>query len=159
LCNTDKQRREARVIEETQSIWSYIFSNSSQFINPDYTIYSSGPLWINTQIGKMQIWERFFARWDSNAHPNLFLKQQWHDDWGNGYETNIDNDTERSLYKYVGNSPKKVDNDDNDQNNDNKKREDENNETSIVSNDQSNDNDIIKETLEYNPSESDDRRS
>jgi len=158
LCNTDKQRREARVIEETQSIWSYVFSNASQFINPDYTIYSSGPLWINTQIGKMQIWERFFARWDSSAHPNLFSKKQWHDDWGCGYETNIDNDTERSLYKYVGNTPKKLDNDDNDQNNDDKKCEDQNIETISVSNDQTND-DIIGKTLEYNPSESDDRRS
>ena len=147
LCNSDKQRREARVIEETQSIWSYVFSNKSRFINPDYIMYNAGPLWINTQIGKMNVWERYFSRWDSEAHPNLFSKKQWHDDWGCGYETKIDNhDIERSLYKYVGSNDNKKFDSDFDNNNV------ENTNTELMTVDSTG-----QQTLEYNPSESDDK--
>ena len=150
LCNSDKQRREARVMEETQSIWSYVFSNVSQFINPDYTLYDAGPLWINTQIGKMVVFERYFSRWDSAAHPNLFTKNQWHDDWGLGYETKQDNnDSVRLLYKYVSPNKNISTNDDNNNNNNN----------DIEVNNEKNDNSdsiIISHDIEYN--QTDDNR-
>ena len=69
---------EVRVL--TKSIWSYVFGKRNLFLNIDFQEYPQ-PLWPACGAASMQLWNRFWLRWDSSAHPNTLAPTQWHDDW------------------------------------------------------------------------------
>lgn len=64
----------------TKSIWSYLFSNRDRFLNGSYRKFDK-PLWPNCGAASMRVWERYWLRWDSSAHPNNLGEERWHDDW------------------------------------------------------------------------------
>ena len=81
LGNFEKQRVQVlKVRETTKSIWSYVMHNETQFLNTEYVLCSK-PLWPRLMLRSIQIWERFFCRWDVSAHPHHLSGVEWHDDW------------------------------------------------------------------------------
>jgi myotubularin-related protein 1/2 len=81
LGNTHKQRlEELRVREQTHSVWSYILEFRERFSNKSYTAYSR-PIWPSCSMSRIVVWERYFNRWDPEAHPNFLSGIEWHDDW------------------------------------------------------------------------------
>eukprot|EP01034_Spumella_vulgaris_P031305 gene31305-38677_t len=100
LGNSEKERAlDLQVKESTKSIWAYILDHKALFLNKSrYTPYAQ-PLWPTCNISKMTLWERYWLRWDIGAHPNSLAEVQWHDDWGNGQET--DPSYRRTSYTYV----------------------------------------------------------
>jgi hypothetical protein len=88
LGNSDRERRvNLRVHEKTQSLWSYVYEYSERFVNQHFEPYFDC-IWPTVSVKHVTLWERYFCRWDVKLHPNsLNIWDQWHDDWGNGYET------------------------------------------------------------------------
>ncbi len=87
LGNTDRERHvDLEVKDKCQSIWSYVFDNFSTFQNKAFQAYAS-PIWPNPSVTKIVLWHRYFCRWNIECHPNTLSTEQYHDDWGNGYET------------------------------------------------------------------------
>ncbi len=82
LGNSDRDRRvEYQVQELTQSIWAYVEEYRDLFVNTSYEAYA-GPIWPQTSMHRIKLWERFWLRWDMTAHPNsLDKKGAWRDDW------------------------------------------------------------------------------
>ena len=69
------------VTERTHSIWSYVQSNSKQFINPSY-VPCKTPIWPSSDSRHISIWRRYFCRWDEHAHPVAgAADDEWFDDW------------------------------------------------------------------------------
>eukprot|EP00981_Chlorochromonas_danica_P010894 scaffold3531_cov235-Ochromonas_danica.AAC.2 len=67
----------------TISIWDYIMDEKRlfNFLNSQYVHYPQ-PLWPQTSLFNLKLWQRYWLRWDSVAHPNtLQQKKPWHDDW------------------------------------------------------------------------------
>jgi len=90
LGNSEKQRLEQlNVRRATQSIWSYVFENNSQFLQCDYEPHN-GPIWPHTSMKQIHLWERFYCRWNVNSHPVCPSTRTaddcgiWQDDWGDG---------------------------------------------------------------------------
>ena len=110
LGESEKQRIEQLGVQRsTQSIWSYVFLHSAQFTQPQYEAHSgactwhacmvsalllwsvillvsfsclsTGPLWPQTGMKQMRLWERFFCRWNINSHPAMSGGGSWRDDW------------------------------------------------------------------------------
>ena len=82
LGNSEKERRiDFQVQELTQSIWSYTDEYKERFTNPSYEAYCN-PIWPNTSMHRIKLWERYWLRWDMTAHPNnLDARGGWKDDW------------------------------------------------------------------------------
>lgn len=80
LGNCSHHRIMLNVKEATQSIWSYVIDHRSQFTNSSFNEYAR-PIWPSCAMSKLQIWNRFFSRWDPEAHPNRLSGDEWHDDW------------------------------------------------------------------------------
>lgn len=102
LGNSDRQRCfEMDVHSQTRCIWAYVMrkqssssgrsslmnssngynSSAEDFINKQYVAYGQ-PIWPATGVASMQLWARYWLRWDATAHPNNLSNQaQWHDDW------------------------------------------------------------------------------
>lgn len=82
LGNSDKERRvDFQVQELTQSMWGYIEEFHERFVNTSYEPYNA-PIWPNTSMHRIKLWERYWLRWDMSAHPNTLDAQgPWRDDW------------------------------------------------------------------------------
>jgi hypothetical protein len=92
LGNTCKQRvQDLRAAELTASVWSYVLTHAQArgFRNPTYVPHA-GPLWPSCSIARLAVWDRYFNRWQSEAHPHTGFGEDWHDDWGAGFETLAD---------------------------------------------------------------------
>jgi myotubularin-related protein 1/2 len=72
------------VIEYTQSVWSYVLTYKSSFLQSDVT-YAAGyqivndVIWPVATVSRLQLWWRYFGRWFPECHPTT--KVGWHDDW------------------------------------------------------------------------------
>jgi hypothetical protein len=69
--------------ETTVSIWTYVLSQADQFSNKRYKA-SAQPIWPSTSMKKLQLWSRYYSRWDPEVHPRYDKDSElsWHDDWG-----------------------------------------------------------------------------
>jgi hypothetical protein len=83
LGNSMKERTQVlKVKEKTKSIWEFVLINQSKFLNNQYE-YNSVPIWPSTSMKNIQIWVRYFERWDPLMHPNkeCNLSTEWLDYW------------------------------------------------------------------------------
>lgn len=80
LGNSAKQRRELGVKEKTRSIWEYIDNRHQRFLNLSYSPFEN-PIWPKFNLRNMLFWQRYYCRWDPEAHPNLLSRHPWVDDW------------------------------------------------------------------------------
>ena len=81
LSNTERNRIIAlNVKEQTRSIWSHVLDYKSNFVNKFYE-YHERPIWPSCAISKMQVWHRYYSRWNYEMHPNRLAGEEWHDDW------------------------------------------------------------------------------
>ena len=82
LGNSDRERRvNLKVHEKTQSLWSYVYEYSERFVNQHFEPYFDC-IWPTVSVKQVNLWERYFCRWDVKLHPNsLNIWDQWHDDW------------------------------------------------------------------------------
>ncbi|KAI8269096.1 hypothetical protein K4K58_003097 [Colletotrichum sp. SAR11_239] len=76
LYNSEKQRRDARAAERTQSVWDYFLARKQEFINKDYdpTIdeYVKGrDSIIKTDLKDIIWWHQLFNRSDEEMNSNL----------------------------------------------------------------------------------------
>ncbi|XP_063045942.1 myotubularin-related protein 7-like [Engraulis encrasicolus] len=72
ICNSQKERREQRIQEQTHSIWPYLWENRSEFMNPLYRPDrrpSQGVLWPNTAPHCFKFWRGLYNRFDKGVHP------------------------------------------------------------------------------------------
>lgn len=72
LCNSDKERREARLTHQTQSLWSFV--NSKQralFLNPMYCapLDNKVALLPIASIRYMKFWKSYYCRWNPRMRP------------------------------------------------------------------------------------------
>ncbi len=87
LGNNAKEREiTLGVKENTVSIWTYVLAKKDQFLNHRWEGEEKGDgkiLWPSTSIKKMKLWERYFCRFDYEAHPRAIEDaERWVDDWG-----------------------------------------------------------------------------
>ena len=88
LGNNEKEREVSmKVKSETISVWTYILAKKKLYVNPHYDKRSAEVLWPSTSIKCMKLWERYFCRFDYEAHPRAKgcssgRKKKWVDDWG-----------------------------------------------------------------------------
>lgn len=81
LGNTEKQRREELFVrQKTRSIWEYVNTRRHRFQNPTYAEFTL-PIWPKFHMRNVLFWQRYYCRWDPEAHPNLLSNHPWVDDW------------------------------------------------------------------------------
>uniref|UniRef100_A0A7S2CT85 Myotubularin phosphatase domain-containing protein n=1 Tax=Octactis speculum TaxID=3111310 RepID=A0A7S2CT85_9STRA len=88
LGNSEKIRfRELRCRERTCSIWTYVLANVDNFKSRNY-VKDNGleQLWPSYSIKNIQLWARYYQRWDQEVHPRYGKGSihAWVDDWGKG---------------------------------------------------------------------------
>lgn len=73
LCDNEKEREEARVPQETMSIWTYVFLNQAEFTN---VFYRPNPhvLIPNCSRARLVFWSEYYLRW-SSARPQYLCDQ------------------------------------------------------------------------------------
>jgi len=73
----------SRTLAPQVSIWTYVLARADQFLNKRYAP-SSQPVWPSTSMKKLQLWSRYYSRWDPDVHPRHDQDSDlsWHDDWG-----------------------------------------------------------------------------
>ena len=103
LGNSDKIRTsELDVQNRTNSIWSYVLANKESFANRNFAAHSS-PVWPSPAMSKITVWQRYFSRWRCGGHPNCYSGLEWHDDWGNCFETKAQSARgEDTAYRFKG---------------------------------------------------------
>jgi len=71
LYDSDKIRREHRVVEKTQSLWSFINSRRSLFLNPMYcaSLDKRVALFPVASIRYMKLWKSYYCRWNPRMRP------------------------------------------------------------------------------------------
>lgn len=74
------RKQQLKVIDKTQSIWSYVLAKREQFTNPSYRPYNN-PIWPSSDSRHISSWKRYFLRWDASAHPTSSTEKEWRDDW------------------------------------------------------------------------------
>ena len=68
LFNSDKERRKAALRDKTTSLWSYVNSNLSLFVNSGYTPKASpAVLYPDPSHRKLRIWDNYFFNWTPTA--------------------------------------------------------------------------------------------
>ncbi|XP_014864362.1 PREDICTED: myotubularin-related protein 7 [Poecilia mexicana] len=70
--NNQRERRELRVHEKTHSLWSYLWTNRAEFINPLYRqnhSQSQGLLRPSTAPYCFKFWRGLYNRFDRGMHP------------------------------------------------------------------------------------------
>lgn len=81
LCNTERQRRqELSVYDSSRSIWEYIGTRKQKFCNHNYAEFPL-PIWPKYSMRSLSFWQRYYCRWEPDAHPNLLSRHPWVDDW------------------------------------------------------------------------------
>jgi len=71
LYNSDKERRDNEVKAKTQSLWSFINSKRSLFLNPMYCsdLDSKVTLFPVASIRYMKFWKSYYCRWNPRMRP------------------------------------------------------------------------------------------
>merc|ERR1719341_2000723 len=72
LCNSDKERKDLKVVQQTQSLWSFINSKQkSLFLNPMYCkpLDSRVALFPIASIRYMKFWKSYYCRWNPRMRP------------------------------------------------------------------------------------------
>lgn len=71
LYNTDKERRENKLHTRTQSLWSFINSQRSLFLNPMYCsdLDNKMTLFPVASIRYMKFWKGYYCRWNPRMRP------------------------------------------------------------------------------------------
>ena len=81
LGNSQKHRfMELSVKEKTRSIWEYVLERKHRFMNRNYKEFLQ-PIWPKYHMRNIIFWQRYYCRWDPDAHPNHLSKHPWVDDW------------------------------------------------------------------------------
>jgi myotubularin-related protein 1/2 len=84
LGNCAKEREMVLDVKnKTVSIWTYVLMKRDIFTNNTYDKNSTHTVWPSTSIKQIQVWTRYFCRWDQEAHPRGGGgAEAWQDDWG-----------------------------------------------------------------------------
>ncbi|CAH2300283.1 myotubularin-related 7 isoform X1 [Pelobates cultripes] len=72
LCNCQKERREIRIQERTYSLWSYLWKQRSDYMNPLYRqdhSQTQGVLRPDTSPCNFKFWKGLFNRFEKGMHP------------------------------------------------------------------------------------------
>lgn len=69
LCDSEQQRVEETVPQESVSLWSYINSQLEDFTNPFYVDYSDHVLYPVTSTRHLQLWTGYYIRWNPRTKP------------------------------------------------------------------------------------------
>merc|ERR1719186_1174854 len=72
LCNSDKERKDLKVVQQTQSLWSFINSKQrSLFLNPMYCkpLDSRVALFPIASIRYMKFRKSYYCRWNPRMRP------------------------------------------------------------------------------------------
>jgi len=71
LYNSDKERKENKVKAQTQSLWSYVNSKRSLFLNPMYCeeLEKEVKLFPIASIRYMKFWKGYYCRWNPRMRP------------------------------------------------------------------------------------------
>merc|ERR1719369_2643772 len=71
LCNSDKERKENKLKTQTQSLWSYVNSKRSLFLNPMYCeeLEKEVKLFPIASIRYMKFWKGYYCRWNPRMRP------------------------------------------------------------------------------------------
>ncbi|XP_068122938.1 myotubularin-related protein 2 [Hyperolius riggenbachi] len=64
LCNSEQQRVQECLPQETVSLWSYINSQLEDFMNPLFVDYSDHVLYPVTSTRHLQLWTEYYIRWN-----------------------------------------------------------------------------------------------
>uniref|UniRef100_A0A1A8HBH2 Myotubularin related protein 7a n=2 Tax=Nothobranchius korthausae TaxID=1143690 RepID=A0A1A8HBH2_9TELE len=70
--NSQRERRELRVVEQTHSLWRYLWTNCTDFINPLYRpdhSQTQGLLRPSTAPYCFKFWKGLYNRFDRGMHP------------------------------------------------------------------------------------------
>lgn len=105
LENNDRQRKmDLNVVNQTMSIWTYVLSNTDAYTNRSFAAHD-GPIWPSCSVRSINVWDRYYHRWDSDMHPRSASGNSWKDDWGteqtDGVDTRADLGKQRSMNKIV----------------------------------------------------------
>eukprot|EP01119_Soliformovum_irregulare_P018406 TRINITY_DN5632_c0_g1_i1.p1 TRINITY_DN5632_c0_g1~~TRINITY_DN5632_c0_g1_i1.p1 ORF type:complete len:988 (-),score=239.78 TRINITY_DN5632_c0_g1_i1:39-2960(-) len=63
LYSCEKERREAEIKIRTNSLWSFINSNITEYLNPFY-IHNPKVLYPVSDVKRLQLWSGYYLRWD-----------------------------------------------------------------------------------------------
>ncbi len=81
LGNSESERQQVlNVFDSTKSVWAYVLEFKATFSNVHYSAYDQ-PIWPSCSMASIEIWRRFWQRWDMASHPNRLHLNPWHDDW------------------------------------------------------------------------------
>eukprot|EP00035_Acanthoeca_spectabilis_P023972 m.451804 g.451804 ORF g.451804 m.451804 type:complete len:782 (-) comp20213_c0_seq1:177-2522(-) len=72
LCNSEKERDEAKIAESTASVWSFLYSRREDFLNPLYDIGEPAhQAYLFPELGLQhyKVWTTMYSRFDSEIHP------------------------------------------------------------------------------------------
>jgi len=71
LCNTEKERRDMGIKTKTQSLWSFVNTNRSRFLNPMYCkpLDEKVVLFPLASIRYMKFWRGYYLRWNPRMRP------------------------------------------------------------------------------------------
>lgn len=71
LANCDKERRALKLSSRTQSLWSFVNSDRSRFINPMYCapLNHKVALFPMASIRYMKFWRGYYCRWNPRMRP------------------------------------------------------------------------------------------
>lgn len=71
LANTDKERRDLKLATRTQSLWSFVNSNRSRFLNPMYCapLDDKVALFPIASIRYIKFWRGYYCRWNPRMRP------------------------------------------------------------------------------------------
>ncbi|KAG8584618.1 hypothetical protein GDO81_004689 [Engystomops pustulosus] len=69
LCDSEQQRVEESVPQESVSLWSYINSQLEDFANPFFLDYSDHVLYPVTSTRHLQLWTGYYVRWNPRTKP------------------------------------------------------------------------------------------
>ena len=71
LYNSDKERRENRVVSETHSLWSFINTHPRKYLNPMYCsdLENQMTLFPVASIRYMKFWKSYYCRWNPRMRP------------------------------------------------------------------------------------------
>ncbi|KAM4708522.1 phosphatidylinositol-3-phosphate phosphatase MTMR7 isoform 1-T1 [Discoglossus pictus] len=72
LCNCQKERREMRIQERTYSLWSYLWKQRMDYMNPLYRpdhSQTQGTLRPNTSPSNFKFWRGLYNRFEKGMHP------------------------------------------------------------------------------------------
>lgn len=83
LYNSERERRQHGVMSNTQSLWSFVNSNRTMFLNPlfndvDLEQASSGGrvIFPETSVRYMRLWTGYYCRWNPRMRPQDSIKHR-----------------------------------------------------------------------------------